>query len=146
MLPDGKVNPGEMTSFNHYALGAVADWLHGTVGGIRSEDGWKTVIVRPEPGGNIDRAEVKFDGPYGMVRCSWKLTRGEFMLELTIPPNSKAAITMPGRETQNEADSTSKEREVGSGTHFFSSPFEEDEWPPKPAPKPVWGTEECGCA
>ncbi len=34
MLPDGKVNPGEMTSFNHYALGAVADWLHRTAAGL----------------------------------------------------------------------------------------------------------------
>ena len=34
LLPDGTVNPGEMTSFNHYALGAVADWLHRTVAGL----------------------------------------------------------------------------------------------------------------
>ena len=34
MLPDGTINPGEMTSFNHYALGAVADWMHRTVGGL----------------------------------------------------------------------------------------------------------------
>ena len=34
MLPDGTINPGEMTSFNHYALGAVADWMHRTIGGI----------------------------------------------------------------------------------------------------------------
>ncbi len=34
MLPDGTVNPGEMTSFNHYALGAVADWLHRAVAGL----------------------------------------------------------------------------------------------------------------
>ncbi|MGI0501413.1 hypothetical protein ABY44_00005, partial [Burkholderia sp. ZZQ-2] len=33
MLPDGTVNPGTMTSFNHYALGAVADWLHRSVAG-----------------------------------------------------------------------------------------------------------------
>ena len=34
MLPDGTINPGEMTSFNHYALGAVADWMHRTIGGL----------------------------------------------------------------------------------------------------------------
>ena len=34
MLPDGSINPGEMTSFNHYALGAVADWMHRCIGGI----------------------------------------------------------------------------------------------------------------
>ena len=36
MLPDGTINPGEMTSFNHYALGAVADWMHRTIGGLRA--------------------------------------------------------------------------------------------------------------
>ena len=41
MLPDGTINPGEMTSFNHYALGAVADWLHRVVGGLVPESpGW----------------------------------------------------------------------------------------------------------
>ena len=34
MLPDGSINPGQMTSFNHYALGAVADWMHRVVGGL----------------------------------------------------------------------------------------------------------------
>ncbi len=34
MLPDGTINPGQMTSFNHYALGAVADWMHRIIGGI----------------------------------------------------------------------------------------------------------------
>ena len=34
MLPDGTINPGQMTSFNHYALGAVADWMHRNIGGI----------------------------------------------------------------------------------------------------------------
>ncbi|KAF5683541.1 alpha-L-rhamnosidase [Fusarium denticulatum] len=56
MLPDGSVNPGRMTSFNHYALGAVADWLHGTVGGIApmaSSPGWKVFRVKPIPGGNV---------------------------------------------------------------------------------------------
>ena len=44
LLPDGTVNPGEMTSFNHYALGAVADWLHRTVAGLRP--------ARPGTGGS----------------------------------------------------------------------------------------------
>ena len=34
MLPDGSVNPGQMTSFNHYAFGAVADWMHRVIGGL----------------------------------------------------------------------------------------------------------------
>ncbi len=47
MLPDGTINPGEMTSFNHYALGAVADWIHRTVGGLAPlEPGYSTVLRR----------------------------------------------------------------------------------------------------
>lgn len=42
MLPDGRVNTGSMTSFNHYAFGAVADWIHATIGGLApAEPGWK---------------------------------------------------------------------------------------------------------
>ena len=51
MLPDGTINPGEMTSFNHYALGAVADWMHRTVGGIDPlEPGYARVLVAPRRG------------------------------------------------------------------------------------------------
>ncbi|WP_306214322.1 family 78 glycoside hydrolase catalytic domain, partial [Actinoplanes sp. RD1] len=45
MLPDGSLNPGEMTSFNHYALGAVADWIHRRIGGIAPlEPGYAKVL------------------------------------------------------------------------------------------------------
>ena len=54
MLPDGTINPGEMTSFNHYALGAVADWMHRTIGGIAPlEPGYSKVLIAPQPGGDI---------------------------------------------------------------------------------------------
>ena len=54
MLPDGTINPGQMTSFNHYALGAVADWMHRTIGGIAPlEPGLREVLVAPQPGGGI---------------------------------------------------------------------------------------------
>src|SRR3954447_1438115 len=50
MLPDGSINPGEMTSFNHYALGAVADWLHRRVAGLAAaEPGYRRIEVRPLP-------------------------------------------------------------------------------------------------
>ena len=56
MLPDGSVNPGEMTSFNHYALGAVADFLHRVVGGLqRVEPGYRRVRIAPRPGGGLER-------------------------------------------------------------------------------------------
>ena len=52
MLPDGTINPGEMTSFNHYALGAVADWMHRTIGGLTpAQPGYRRIEIRPRPGG-----------------------------------------------------------------------------------------------
>ena len=54
MLPDGSINPGEMTSFNHYALGAVADWMHRVVGGIApAAPGYARVRIAPQPGGGL---------------------------------------------------------------------------------------------
>jgi alpha-L-rhamnosidase len=51
LLPDGSVNPGEMTSFNHYSLGAVADWLHRTVGGLApAAPGYRLIDIQPHPG------------------------------------------------------------------------------------------------
>ncbi len=51
MLPDGSINPGDMTSFNHYALGAVSDWIYQVVGGIRpAEPGYRRVHIQPVPG------------------------------------------------------------------------------------------------
>src|SRR5262249_39916577 len=51
MLPDGSINPGEMTSFNHYALGSVADWMHRTIGGIApAAPGYRELRFAPVPG------------------------------------------------------------------------------------------------
>ena len=50
MLPDGTINPGEMTSFNHYALGAVADWLHRVVAGLApATPGYRRMRIAPQP-------------------------------------------------------------------------------------------------
>jgi alpha-L-rhamnosidase len=69
MLPDGRINPGEMTSFNHYALGAVADWLHRVVGGIEpAEPGYRTVRIAPRPGGGLTWAETSLDTSHGRIR------------------------------------------------------------------------------
>jgi alpha-L-rhamnosidase len=57
MLPDGAINPGEMTSFNHYALGAVADWMQRTIGGLApAEPGYRRLEIRPRPGGALTHA------------------------------------------------------------------------------------------
>jgi alpha-L-rhamnosidase len=134
MLPDGTINPGQMTSFNHYALGAVADWLHGSVGGISPlEPGWKVVKVRPVPGGNVTSAEVSFDGPYGLVSCAWKLEENgtRFAMSLVVPPNSTAVVTLPSELSASVSDGDEPSRQVGSGSHRFVCEYIAAAWPPK---------------
>ena len=71
LLPDGMVNPSGMTSFNHYALGAVADWLHGTVAGLApAEPGYRRLRVEPRPGGGLTHANARLRTPYGLAEVS----------------------------------------------------------------------------
>jgi alpha-L-rhamnosidase len=111
MLPDGTINPGQMTSFNHYALGAVADWLHRTVGGIApAEPGYRTVRVAPRPGGGLSWAECSLETSHGLVAVAWRLDpSGALDVEVTVPDGARAEIDVPGVEPQR----------VGAGRHRF---------------------------
>jgi alpha-L-rhamnosidase len=113
LLPNGSVNPGSMTSFNHYAFGSVADWVHQKVGGLApAEPGWKKVRVAPEPGGGITQAKAMYRSAYGWNNVSWEITGTTFRLSIHIPPNSRAEVKLPG--------GNSTVREIGSGEHSFT--------------------------
>ena len=57
MLPDGTINPGQMTSFNHYAFGAIGDWLHRVVAGLAPDaPGYERIRIAPHPLDGIDSA------------------------------------------------------------------------------------------
>ena len=120
MLPDGSVNPGEMTSFNHYALGAVADWVHRTVGGLApAVPGWRQIEIRPRPGGGLTFAHARYRTAYGTVACSWRLEEGEMTVEIEVPPNSTANVFLPGGQDGPI--------EVGSGSYRWSYPYQAPE-------------------
>lgn len=108
LLPDGSINTGEMTSFNHYALGAVADWLHRVVAGLApAEPGYKKVSIAPRPIPGLDWAQTSHEGPYGRIEVGWKLDGNTHHVTAVIPPNSGAVVSLPGQEPF----------EVGSGSH-----------------------------
>jgi alpha-L-rhamnosidase len=113
LLPDGSVNPGEMTSFNHYALGAIGDWLQRSVAGLTpSAPGYRRLDIRPRPGGGLTSACARHRSPYGMAACCWKIEAGVITVEVEVPPNSTAQVTLPEK---NEAPI-----EVGSGSYRWS--------------------------
>lgn len=97
MRPDGTLNPGGMTSFNHYALGAVADWLHRVVGGITATaPGYRSIAFRPRPGGGITWARTRHDTPYGMASLSWELRATGLTAHITVPEGCTATAELPG--------------------------------------------------
>ncbi|KAH9212908.1 bacterial alpha-L-rhamnosidase-domain-containing protein [Leptodontidium sp. 2 PMI_412] len=103
MLPDGTINPDQMTSFNHYALGSVCAFLHNTVGGT------------------IRHASTSFDSPYGLYAVSWKTEGSQMVTEVTVPPNGSAKVILPG----------GVDEVVGSGKYKFTSAWEDEKgWPP----------------
>jgi alpha-L-rhamnosidase len=104
MLPDGTINPGEMTSFNHYALGAVADWMHRVVGGLAPlTPGYETVLVAPQPGGGLTWAETSLDTVHGHVAVRWELVDGELLVRVTVPEGVTAVVRLRGLEEQQLA-------------------------------------------
>ncbi|MDX3452293.1 family 78 glycoside hydrolase catalytic domain [Streptomyces sp. ME02-8801-2C] len=97
MLPDGTVNPGQMTSFNHYALGAVADWMHRTVAGLApAAPGYREFTVRPLPDRALTHASARHVTPYGEASVSWRRAEGRFHLEVTVPVGTRATVHLPG--------------------------------------------------
>jgi alpha-L-rhamnosidase len=102
MLPDGSINPGEMTSFNHYALGAVADWMHRTVAGIAPlEPGYGKVLFAPRPGGDLTWAAASLETRHGLVAIRWSLADGVLSVDTTLPPDVTGVLSLPdGREVE----------------------------------------------
>jgi alpha-L-rhamnosidase len=93
LLPNNTVNPGQMTSFNHYALGAVADWMHRTVGGLTATaPGYREVMIAPRPGGSVTSASLRHETPYGPISVAWRLSGRDVHLEFELPVGVTALI------------------------------------------------------
>ncbi|MFJ9173751.1 family 78 glycoside hydrolase catalytic domain [Streptomyces sp. NPDC102360] len=97
LRPDGTLNPGGMTSFNHYALGAVADWLHRTVAGLApTRPGYRELSFRPRPGAGITWANARHDTPYGTAAIAWEQTSAGISAVVTVPDGCTGRVELPG--------------------------------------------------
>ncbi|WP_026536809.1 glycoside hydrolase family 78 protein [Arthrobacter sp. 9MFCol3.1] len=120
MRPDGSINPGGMTSFNHYALGAVADWMHRTVAGLApAEPGYKRIRIAPKPGGDLTSASARHLTPYGEASTSWQIEEDTVTLDITVPEGTSAEVVLP-------LHPDSVVLEVGPGTHSWSYQVPQD--------------------
>ncbi|GAA2077263.1 family 78 glycoside hydrolase catalytic domain [Microbacterium hatanonis] len=118
LLPDGTVNPSGMTSFNHYAFGAVADWMHRVVAGLApAAPGYRRILFAPQPPRRqIASASATLDTPYGRAASSWTIDAGRLALTVEVPVGATGVVELPSGATH----------EVGPGTHSFAEAFEVD--------------------
>ncbi|GMA29108.1 alpha-L-rhamnosidase [Arenivirga flava] len=123
LLEDGSVNPGEMTSFNHYALGAVADSLHRHVAGLApAAPGYRRIRVAPRPLEALERASARHRTPYGLAEVAWRREGDEIVVTALVPANTTAEVLLDGAEPV----------EVGSGAHEWRAPAPRAEAPRGP--------------
>ena len=110
--PDGTMWSPSMNSFNHYAYGAIGEWLYRAVAGLRLETnqaGRPQLVIQPRPGGGITHARADLMTPWGRAACAWRFSDGMLRVEVTVPPNASARAILPGMAA----------RHLGSGTHHF---------------------------
>ncbi len=137
--PDGTFQTPGMNSFNHYAYGAIGDWMYRVVTGIDTEEsapGYKSIVIKPHLDTRLTQAASKYITGYGLVKSSWKAGEQTIDFDVEIPANTKATIFIPAAAVENisesgKALSTVKEIavkgkegnyikvEVGSGKYNF---------------------------
>ena len=136
--PDGSFNDVGMNSFNHYAYGAVGEWMYRTMAGVSAAaPGYKKVLIAPEPGDGINQVDFSHDTRYGTVRSAWSVANGPMTLDVTVPANTTAQVRVPaanrwavteGGKPIADVDGVEFVRmrdgdvvlEVGSGTYAFA--------------------------
>ena len=100
-----------MTSFNHYALGAIADWMHRTVAGLApAAPGYRKLTIAPRPLRSLQHASTSHETPYGLASVAWKRGGNRVLVEATVPPGTTATVSLPDGSAGFE---------VGSGTHSW---------------------------
>lgn len=109
--PDGTMWSTDMNSFNHYAYGAVADWMYGAAAGINSDPdrpGFEHIIFRPVTDRRLDFVKASIDTRRGNVASEWRRENGRIKYIFTVPEGCCASAVIGGEK-----------HEVGAGTHEF---------------------------
>lgn len=104
IMPDGGMWSSEMNSFNHYAYGAVIDWIYGVCGGINAVEeapGYEKVLIAPVADSRIDWLSVELKTKHGVIKSKWKNENSKVVYEISTPV--KATIVIKGKTYNVEA-------------------------------------------
>jgi alpha-L-rhamnosidase len=96
--PDGSFYEPRMNSFNHYAYGAIGEWLYSGVAGIDidpTEPGYKHIIIEPHPGGGLAWVSATVKTLFGEVASGWRVDDGTIRAKIRVPPNTHATVRLP---------------------------------------------------
>jgi alpha-L-rhamnosidase len=102
--PDSTFQTPGMNSFNHYAYGAIGDWMYRVVAGIDTEEGnpgYKAIVVKPTIGGGLTNVAADYTTNYGKVRSAWKVANGQLVMDVEIPANTTATILVPATDANS---------------------------------------------
>jgi alpha-L-rhamnosidase len=105
--PDGSFQDASMNSFNHYAYGAIGEWLYRVVAGIEAdptEPGYKRILIQPQPGGQLTYVSAAHDSMYGRIESKWMLEDDDFQLAVTIPPNTEGIVHLLAQSVEDIAE------------------------------------------
>lgn len=100
--PDGTFQTPGMNSFNHYAYGAIGDWMYRIATGIDTEEaapGYKAIVIKPHLDNRLTLASSEYKTGYGLVKSAWKTTDQNITLEVEVPANTKATVYVPSGST-----------------------------------------------
>jgi alpha-L-rhamnosidase len=128
--PDGSFQDVGMNSFNHYAYGAIGDWLYKVAAGLNIDPeipGYKKIMFHPQPGGGLTQAQASIETLYGRVSSGWTIASGRFTYKITVPPNTTATVILQdagiltvraGKKTLTDIPSVSNITKKGSDLQF----------------------------
>ncbi|MDR1703763.1 MAG: glycoside hydrolase family 78 protein [Clostridiales bacterium] len=95
---DGSLGDASMNSYNHYAYGAVVEWLYRNVAGLQPDEagpGFKHVRLAPQPDPQLEWVKAAYDSPCGLYRSEWRIMGDELHFEFEIPFGGEASLYLP---------------------------------------------------
>lgn len=105
--PDGSMWSADMNSFNHYAYGAVGEWLYRVAAGIEADEdqpGFKHAVIQPRPGGGLDWLDARYQSIYGAIGVRWEVSGQTVDLRVSIPANTCATLLLTDGKILHETD------------------------------------------
>lgn len=140
----GFQDPG-MNSFNHYAFGAIGEWLYRYVAGIdldESRPAYTKIKIRPYPGPGLDYARAEYNSLHGRIQSGWAKGENRLVMDVSIPANTTALIFIPTTDRddilENDKQASRVEGvrflrtedgcsvfELESGTYRFTLPWDD---------------------